>query len=207
MRRDLASWTLLAACLTIAGCAADRPYARVRACVFSPGVTTRADDPTEAALREVLQDERRAGAFYAAVMEEHGAVRPFWNIARAERRHEAAVITLMNRHDVTVPEDSTPAPAVPATLADCYRDAAQIERDNVAMCDRLLATVTEPDVRATFEYLKTASQRNHLPAFERGASGQLSTPATNARPRRFARDDCPRENCCGACVGPCGVLR
>ncbi|MFO0835458.1 MAG: DUF2202 domain-containing protein [Phycisphaerales bacterium] len=120
------------------------------------------------ALRAAWLDERRAQAFYGAVLEKHGQIRPFTNILNAEKRHEQAVATLMDRYGVSRPsKDSTDVPGVPATIAECAKLSAQVERDNVAMYDRLLKDVSEPDVRAVLENLRAASLNNHLPAFDR----------------------------------------
>lgn len=145
------------------------------ACVLNqnaPVNPTGTITPTTAdALRAAWLDERRAQAFYGAVLEKHGQVRPFTNILNAEKRHEQAVATLMDRYGVSKPsQDSTDVPGVPgvpATIAECARLSAQVERDNIAMYDRLLKDVTEPDVRAVLENLRAASLNNHLPAFER----------------------------------------
>lgn len=144
------------------------------ACVLNqnaPANPTGTITPATAdALRAAWLDERRAQAFYGAVLEKHGQVRPFTNILNAEKRHEQAVATLMDRYGVSKPsKDSTDVPGVPATIAECAKLSAQVERDNVAMYDRLLKDVSEPDVRAVLENLRAASLNNHLPAFERVA--------------------------------------
>lgn len=139
------------------------------------------------ALRAAWLDERRAQAFYGAVLEKHGQIRPFTNILNAEKRHEQAVATLMDRYGVSRPsKDSADMPGVPATIAECAKLSAQVERDNVAMYDRLLKDVTEPDVRAVLENLRAASLKNHLPAFERVADRVSTGPSTQGQPAQFA---------------------
>lgn len=127
---------------------------------------------TSEALRSALQDERNALAFYEAVMDTHGTVRPFANIVNAERRHAAAIEALMLRYGVEdrIVEPS-PIPAVPDSLRKCCDLAACLERENIGMYDRLAEGVTERDILATFRNLQTASRDRHLPAFER-ASGR-----------------------------------
>ena len=44
-------------------------------------------DHSKAAIEEALQDELRGERFYARVLKDHGDVRPFSNVVRAERRH------------------------------------------------------------------------------------------------------------------------
>lgn len=172
----LASVTTLA----VSGCASNGASCTDCACVAPAGAATSVSGKTADALRETLMDERRAQAFYKDVMTKYGQVRPFANIIHAEERHAAVVETLMTRHGVAIP-DGTPTnlPAVPGTLPECNRLAAQLERDNIAMYDRLLADVTEPDIRKAFENLRDASKNNHLPAFERWSAS--SGPAVSGR--------------------------
>lgn len=141
------------------------------ACTTVPaGTSSPVADKTAEALKAALADERRAQAFYNAVMEKHGQVRPFANIVHAEERHDAVVASLMERHNVAVPPASTPdIPAVPGTLRECNRLAAQLERENIAMYDRLLNDAPEADIQTAFKNLRAASENNHLPAFERWA--------------------------------------
>lgn len=168
------------ALLLIAGCASPRP-----GCQAAPGVMSgstpsakTADSRTALALTAALQDERRAQTFYQSVMNTHGNTRPFSNIIRAEERHESMIATLMERYAVPIPPpDLTGLPAVPTTLSQSAALAAQLERDNIALYDRLIPGVQERDIRATFEALRTASAEHHLPAFERWAGTQAPAPA------------------------------
>lgn len=130
----------------------------------------RFDPATVDALVEALEDERRAIRFYDAVMERFGARRPFSNIIRAERAHEAALTSLLRRHGHAVPEmPDIERPAVPETFSGACAISVQAELDNVAMYDRLLAAITHPEARAVMERLRWASQERHLPAFRRHA--------------------------------------
>lgn len=164
--------------LLAAGCASSQPTCTSCACVAPPGASTAVNGATANALREVLMDERRAQAFYTNVMAKHGQVRPFSNIVKAEERHAAVIESLMTRHGVAIPADvPTNLPSVPATIADCSRLAAQLERENIGMYDRLLAGVTEPDIRTAFVNLRDASKNNHLPAFERWSASSAAPSA------------------------------
>ncbi|MGE0478964.1 MAG: DUF2202 domain-containing protein [Phycisphaerae bacterium] len=102
-------------------------------------------------------------------MRRHGRVRPFVNIVRAEERHAEVLRLLLARHGLAAPSRGGELAVVPNTLGACSELAATLERENVAMYDRLLADVREPDVRAVFERLRAVSKRRHLPAFERWA--------------------------------------
>lgn len=166
-------WTivLLSAIAIAWGCESGGQGIRSQAVDSSPVVTIdRAlDEATIRALHEALDDERRAHATYAAVIEKFGEVRPFSNIIRAEARHAAAVIRLMNIYGIKVPSDRwTDADIeVPDTVGEACAMAAQAEIDNIRIYDRWLALVTEDDIRSTFEALRAASQSRHLPAFQR----------------------------------------
>ena len=209
-RKMFASALATAALIAAAGCAMNRapccetgPCGRLSdataargsgpgggACVLNqnaPVNPTGTITPASAdALRAAWLDERRAQAFYGAVLEKHGQIRPFTNILNAEKRHEQAVATLMDRYGVSKPgKDSADVPGVPATIAECAWLSAQVERDNVAMYDRLLKDVTEPDVRAVLENLRAASLKNHLPAFERVADRVSTGPSTPGQPAQF----------------------
>lgn len=196
------------------GCATNRTPCTSCACVAPAGAATAVNNKTADALRETLMDERRAQAFYTSVMAKHGQVRPFSNIVHAEERHAAVVETLMTRHGVAIPTDTpTNLPAVPGTLPECNRLAAQLERDNIAMYDRLLGDVTEPDIRAAFENLRDASKNNHLPAFERWSANAGPTAGGQVvgygygNGRGQARGRGAGNACGGVCNGPCVSLQ
>lgn len=126
---------------------------------------------SQAALRALLDDERRAEAFYAAIMARHGEVRPFSRIIEAERRHQGALERLFEIHGLAVPPNPWTGQTldVPATFSKACAAAAQAERDNVALYDRYLKAVEDPQIRQVLEQLRWASQERHLPAFERFA--------------------------------------
>lgn len=130
----------------------------------------------EEALKTALHDEYHAEAFYAAVIERFGNVRPFANIIRAERFHAAQVAALMKSHGFAVPANdllgsAEIAAAVPASLPAACAIAVKAEIDNRDLYDKVLlpAVKAYPDVTDVFERLKAASERNHLPAFQRCA--------------------------------------
>lgn len=130
-----------------------------------------------AALREALDDEFKAIATYERVIEDFGAIHPFVNIVEAERRHAQALVGLCARYGIPVP-DNTWTGRAPTfdSVEDACRAGVAGEIDNAAMYDRLLAVTDRPDILAVFENLRSASQDNHLPAFERcrqrGGRGQ-----------------------------------
>ncbi|MHC4948062.1 MAG: beta-lactamase hydrolase domain-containing protein [Planctomycetota bacterium] len=127
---------------------------------------------THEAVLAALDDEWRAQAFYRAVIAEHGSRRPFSRIVDAEGRHAAHLIALLREHGLDVPEDRWAGESfeVPDTFGETCRLAAELERENVALYDRLLEEVVEPEARQVLERLRDRSLRRHLPAFERHAS-------------------------------------
>ena len=129
-----------------------------------------------AALEAGIADEYRAEAFYAAVMDKFGAVRPFANIIRAEQMHAAMLIDVMKTYGMT-PEpnpwlgSAEIAAMVPATVGEACAMGVTAEIDNKDLYDgRLIPAVAAyPDIKVVFENLRDASQMNHLPAFQRCA--------------------------------------
>ena len=126
-------------------------------------------DGDASALRFALDDEYRAEATYAAVIEEIGGVRPFINIIEAERRHAARAKAEMDRLGITF-DAANPylgTIAAPANLFAACEQGVSAEIENIALYDRLLPTIRDQSVRATLADLQWASRERHLPAFER----------------------------------------
>lgn len=130
------------------------------------------DPATSTAILDALADERKAEAYYQAVIDRFGEVTPFSNVIAAERRHADAIEKLCTKYDVEIPAASTEKVGeVPATLKEACTAAIEAEKRNIALYDDLLPKLTKPDVRQTFERLQTASKDRHLPAFTRCAEG------------------------------------
>ena len=70
-----------------------------------PATAQTLEAKTKDALVAALDDERKAQAIYGAVMAKFGQVRPFVNIIRAERNHEAQLLGLFKTYQLTVPEN------------------------------------------------------------------------------------------------------
>jgi hypothetical protein len=125
----------------------------------------------EELLGAALDDEYHARAYYRAVLAAWGEVRPFSNIVESEERHIEALARLYRRYDLEMPEDSWPARiSTPESLEAACEASLRAERENGVLYEELMASETladYPDVEETFRRLATASQQNHLPAFER----------------------------------------
>jgi hypothetical protein len=159
--------------LAIAGSFAIAPMADVTAAAAADALP----QPVEEALTAALMDEYHAEAFYSAVLDQFGQVRPFANIIRAEQNHARIIATLMMTYGMAVPENplldtAEIAAAVPATLGAACSVGVTAEIDNAALYDdKLLPAVAGyDDITAALEHLRDASQNMHLPAFQRCAS-------------------------------------
>jgi len=128
----------------------------------------------EEALTAALDDEYRARATYRAVLGAYGDVRPFVNIVESEERHIQALRRLCERYDVSIPADPWPSRiSAPESLEAACKAAVEAERENGVLYERLMeAAGDRADVEETFRRLLTASQENHLPAFERALERQ-----------------------------------
>lgn len=119
-------------------------------------------------LLDALEDEYKAEAAYAAVLTRFGDVRPFSNIVGAERRHSTAIARQLERLGHAVPASQFMGTIeAPATLAEACSAAIKGEIENIALYDRLLPGLLDPEVRQVLENLQRASRENHLPAFRR----------------------------------------
>jgi hypothetical protein len=173
------------------------------------------DERVRAAIAEALADERRGEAFYARVLKDHGEVRPFTNIVRAEARHAGFLADLLQARGLAVPEAGTLAAPAHASVKEACTAAVVFETTNVALYDRLLAAGPLPDdVKRAFDHNRMASLEHHTPAFERCASGSAAPDAAGAGWHRghSGRGHGPRacgNGCseCGHCHGRHGCQR
>ena len=123
---------------------------------------------TAAALNSAIDDEYKARAFYDAVIDEFGPIRPFVPIRDAETRHIEALVRLFNAYSLSAPSDPHAGQLkAPDTVQEACQIAVQAEIDNAALYDEILVGVTEEDVIMVFGRLQAASLDNHLPAFKR----------------------------------------
>lgn len=137
----------------------------------NPGHDVQALSQNESeALLTALDDEYKAWSIYEQVIDDLGAVRPFTSIQRAEERHIAALVRLLQQFGVEVPvnEWEGNVPSFDSVSAACAA-SAQAEIDNAALYDELFKMVDNPRIVRVFEALQRASERKHLPAFEQCA--------------------------------------
>ena len=129
---------------------------------------TALDAKTKQAMIDAINDEYRARAFYNAVVQKFGSVRPFSNIVQAENNHVNLWKVLFTKYGMNVPTDVFAGKmTVPNTLQAACQGGIENEIANVQMYDRFLGFVTQPDLQAVFRQLRQVSQERHLPAFQR----------------------------------------
>lgn len=133
---------------------------------------------TRDALFTALADEHNAEAFYAAVMEKFGEVRPFSNIIIAEQHHAELLRQVMETYGLeagnnpNLGSDAVRA-TVPETLAEACAMGMEAEIANRDLYGKTLlpAAAGYDDVTAVFTALRDASENKHLPAFQRCGGG------------------------------------
>ena len=133
-------------------------------------------------LLDALRALRRAHATSRQVIVDHGQVHPFVNLVAAQQHQIDAVIRVLDRHDVTVPADTWPAPTdrSPTVLNACERGLAT-ETGLSILFDRLLAESTRPELISLYRHLQDAARLRHLPALRRCLT-RLSHPAGGRGP-------------------------
>ena len=133
----------------------------------------------EKILLDALEDERKAEATYAAVIEKFGPVRPFTNIISAERRHSKAIENQLFRLGFEIPDNTWEGKGTaPLSIAAACEQAIHAEIENIALYDRLIPQINDMVVKQVFENLQNASRNNHLPAFQRGLTREQGLGAT-----------------------------
>ena len=160
-QRHSKQWATAGACLAVMSSTALTSTAQA-------ATTTSLDAQTQQAMIEAINDEYHARAFYNAVMDKFGEIRPFSNIVHAETRHAERLSQLFNQYGLPIPEDSFAGMVeAPETLQAACQMAIEAEIANVQMYDKFLDFVQESDLRDTFTQLRHVSQNKHQVAFER----------------------------------------
>jgi hypothetical protein len=120
------------------------------------------------ALLEALDDEYRAFATYDQVVRDFGPVRPFINIRAAEARHIEALLSLLRRYGMPIPENPWPGRVAHyASIHDACAAGVAAEIANRALYQRLFGSTSRPQILTVFRNLSDASEHRHLPAFQR----------------------------------------
>jgi hypothetical protein len=131
------------------------------------------------------EGEYAAQALYSAIVGKNGDVQPYAAILEAETRHIQALKRQLEKYGIAVPEDKFAGKVTaPSTLVEAAKQGVESEEKNVAMYDRLLATVKDyPDLTRVFTNLQRASRDAHLPAFKAAvdSAGKLAAPKMQAQ--------------------------
>lgn len=145
----------------------------------TPILAADLSDAAKDAVLRALDDEYHAEAVYAATLATFGDVRPFSNIIEAERKHQTALLEILESYGVPVAANAyltgeKPLGALPASLQEVCEIGAAAEVENARLYDEDLipAAADYADIVAVFTNLRDASVNNHLPAFQRCASGK-----------------------------------
>lgn len=120
----------------------------------------------EEAVVIALDDEFKAFETYKAIALKFQVEIPFGRIAEAESRHIEALMNAANRLRIPIPPNRWVGITPPQSLEESYQLGIKAEIENIALYDRLLPAVSDPEVRDIFYALQAASFNNHLPAFE-----------------------------------------
>lgn len=125
---------------------------------------------TYEALRIALDDEYKAWATYQQILADFGVVRPFNNIVRAEEKHIGSLSDLLEKYGYAIPENpwGGKVDRYDSLEAACTV-GVEAEIANGTLYDELLQMTDKADVLKVFRSLQSASQDNHLPAFQRCA--------------------------------------
>lgn len=160
-QRPYKHWATAGACLAVMSSTA-------LTSTVEAATNTSLDAQTQQAMIDAINDEYQARAFYNAIIDKFGEIRPFSNIVYAETRHAERLGQLFNQYGLPVPEDSFAGKVeAPETLEIACQMAVEAEIANVKMYDHFLDFIQEKDLRDTFTQLRYVSQNNHKVAFER----------------------------------------
>lgn len=122
------------------------------------------------ALGKALDDEYKAYSTYEAVINKFGNIRPFFMIIRAEEQHIASLKAIYDKYGLNIPLNNwSKKIVVPETVREACGVGVEAEIDNAALYKNdLLPVVSDyEDITVVFQNLMSASEKKHLPAFEK----------------------------------------
>jgi hypothetical protein len=130
-----------------------------------------------------LNDEYMAMATYQQINTDFNNPRPFVNIVEAEMRHAERLKGLFAKYGIAIPENPWPGSVEKFTsVVEACNAGIDGEILNRDLYTRLFKTTNRQDIIATYKDLQRASEENHLPAFERCATGGAGQGRGNGRP-------------------------
>lgn len=144
-------------------------------CTFDTFASVPKD--VENALVLAINDEYHAEAVYSAVIEKFGSIRPFENIVKAEKRHAKYLVDIMHKYGLVPPHNTyinskEVKEIVPNTIKEACLLGIDAEIKNVKLYDdNLIPKVKNyPDILEVMTLLRNASEKQHLPAFQKCGS-------------------------------------
>lgn len=118
------------------------------------------------ALTSAYRAETAALATYRNVIAALGSTAPFSNIEKAEQQHVSTLSALFARYGIAVPTAGT-GQTSPSTRTAACQLGVTVEEQTISLYTTQLPNVSAyPDVTTAFQNLLTASQDDHLPAFQ-----------------------------------------
>lgn len=160
---------LLLAATHLIGCSSgsSSPTEPLALDVTADSNTSALSATTQTAMGIAIEDEYKARAFYDAVLDEFGPIRPFLPIRDAETKHIEALAGLYDTYSLDTPSDPYHDQfEAPDSVQKACQMAVDAEIANAGIYDEILPGITEVDVIRVFERLRAASLDNHLPAFQ-----------------------------------------
>lgn len=125
-------------------------------------------DTRRAALEEALDQAYRAEATFESAIAAFGPVPPFVGLVEEERRHADTLLQIFERHGLEArPNRWRGRISKPGSVREACSAAAAVEEARLAMYDRLISAVDDPEVAATFRALRDTARTGHLPELER----------------------------------------
>ena len=131
--------------------------------------TTAYGYTTTEGLQAAWTDEKHAIDTYQAVVVKFGAVKPFYNILAAEKKHLSSVENIADRLAISLNKVNGFYPPEFSSVKMACEVGIQAELDNIALYDKMLLEETNGIVLNLYRNLRDASLNNHLPAFRRCA--------------------------------------
>jgi len=136
-------------------------------------------------LRITVYEQFRLYETYCEMIDKHGEVEPLNEILESVQSHYGALITILERYEVEVPNnDWYEKVKVPDDLIECFEIGVAHEIQNIAMYEELLECVNEEDVREILYKLQAASYNCHLPKFRQAVATSYN----------FTQNDSPAES-------------
>lgn len=127
-----------------------------------------------------LNDEYRAWATYDRINKDFSDPKPFVNIQKAEGRHIESLVQLFRKYGLDVPPNKWEGSApVFRSIAEACQAGISAEIANRDLYTNLFESTQREDIIAVYKALQSASEENHLPAFERCAGRTRSGRGPN----------------------------